>query len=244
MESLPEWANEYYDLYSEPFLPESASAKNRVSRTLPLIQRHLPKKGSKVLDLCCGAGAYLFPLEKAGYDVTGVDIQDRMIKLARRYAKKIKSRATVMIGDARSLRLKDGTFDAVVFLGAPFAHFSLPEFRQIASEAFRVLKHKGVMIAEVSDHVALLFSGMYQRTLYEPAGDIDVISIHTRYDQEKGTFNRIFLDLSTNRRFKGSFYIWTPWLADDIMQTAGFELKQSESSSSGTFSRLQTYAKS
>ena len=147
------------------------------------------------------------------------------------------------MGDARDLEFKDGTFDAVVFLGAPLAHFSVQEFRQIASEAFRVLRYGGVMIAEVNDHVALLFSGMYQRTLYEPSGDLDVISIHTRYDQEKGTFNRIFLNLSTNKRFKGSFRIWTPWLADEVMQTAGFKLKQSESSSSGTSSRLQTYAK-
>lgn len=242
MESLPEWADTYYGLYSEPYLPESAGARNRISKTLPLIQKHLPKKGSKVLDLCCGAGAYLFPLEGAGYSVTGVDIQDRMIKLANRHARKTKSKAKVMKGDARDLKFKDSVFDAVVFLGAPFAHFSLQEFRQIASEVFRVLKRGGVMIAEVSDHVALLFSGMYQRTLYEPAGDLDVISIHTRYDQEKGTFNRIFLDLSTNKRFKGSFHIWTPWLANEIMQTAGFRLKQSESSSSGTLSRLQTYA--
>lgn len=92
-----------------------------------------------------------------------------------------------MKGDARDLKFKDGAFDAVVFFGAPFFHFSVPEFRQIASEAFRVLRHGWAVIAEVSDHVALLFSGMYQRTLYEPAGDLDVISIHPRYNQEKGT---------------------------------------------------------
>jgi len=243
LESLPEWADAFYGLYSEPYLPDSPSARNRVTRALPLIRRHLPKKGSKVLDLCCGAGAYLFPLEGAGFDVTGVDIQDRMIKIAKRYAKKTKSKAKVVRGDARNLKFRDSTFDAVVFLGAPFAHFSLSEFRQIASEAFRVLKPGGVMIAEVSDHVALLFSGWYQRTLYEPSGDVDVVSIHANYDQEKGTFNRIFLNLNTNKRFKGSFYIWTPWLADDIMQTAGFKLKESESGTSGTFSRIQTYAK-
>jgi 2-polyprenyl-3-methyl-5-hydroxy-6-metoxy-1,4-benzoquinol methylase len=86
--SLPEWADIFYGLYTEPYLPESERARIRVSQTLPIIQDHLPKKGSKILDLCCGAGAYLFPLEKAGYNVTGVDLQDRMIKLAKRYASK------------------------------------------------------------------------------------------------------------------------------------------------------------
>jgi ubiquinone/menaquinone biosynthesis C-methylase UbiE len=242
MESLPEWADEFYRLYSEPYKPESASTKLRVSRSLPLIRRHLPKRGSRILDLCCGAGAYLFPLETAGYKVTGVDIQERMIKLAKRHASKIGSGAKLLKGDARSLKFEDASFDAIVFLGSPLAHFSLVEFHQIASEAFRVLRKNGVMIAEVSDHLAMLFSGTYQRTLYEPAGKLDVISLHTKYDQENGTFNRIFMNLDTNKRFKGSFYIWTPWIADYIMKTVGFKLKESEPSTSGS-ARLQTYVR-
>jgi len=241
--SLPEWADIFYGLYTEPYLPGSERARIRVSQTLPIIQKQLPEKGSKILDLCCGAGAYLFPLEKAGYNVTGVDLQDRMIKLAKRYARKNKSTARVIKGDAKHLKFKRDAFDAVVFLGAPFGHFSLPEFRQIAREVFRVLKQGGVFIAEVNDHLALLYSGMYQRTLYEPSGDLDVISIHAKYDREKGTFDRLFLNLNTNRRFKGSFHIWTPWLLNDIMQTVGFKQKQSEQSSFGSFSQLQTYLK-
>jgi SAM-dependent methyltransferase len=243
MESFPEWADKFYGMYSAPYLPTSEAAKAGVERGLPQILKHLPRKGSRVLDLCCGAGAYLFPLERAGYKVTGLDIQRRMISSARRFAKEAGSKAKLVQGDPTAPVFPDEDFDAIVFLGAPFGHFSIDEFGKIAAQAYRILKHKGVMLAEVNDHVGLFLSGMYQRILYEPSGDKDAVSIHTRYDAEAGTFNRLFLDLQTNKRFKGSFYIWTPFILHHLMREAGFALEASEQGSFGFFSRLAVYRK-
>ncbi len=243
MGSFPEWATRFYELYSEPYLPNSEAARTRVEQGLPRILKHLPRKGSKVLDLCCGGGAYLFPLEKAGYTMTGVDIQQTMINEAKKVAKRTKSTATLIVGNASKLRFKDGVFDAVVFLGAPFGHFSLGEFRAIAKEAYRVLRHRGLMVTEVNDHIALFLSGMYQRILYEPSGTKDIVSIHTRYDSENGAFNRLFLNLETNRRFKGSFHIWSPWILNYVMDNVGFKAKASEQGAFGYFSRLSVHTK-
>jgi len=243
MDSFPEWAEKFYEMYSSPYLPGSDSARARVERGLPLVLKHLPRKGSRVLDLCCGAGAYLFPLEKAGYVVTGLDIQPRMIAEAHRFARKNKSKASIMLGDATAPKFPDGSFDAIVFLGAPFGHFSIDQFEKIAFQAYKMLRHKGVMLAEVNDHIGLFLSGMYQRVLYEPSDDKDAISIHTRYDAEEGSFNRLFLNLETNRKFKGSFHIWTPFILHHVMREVGFELKSSESGSFGSFSKLAVYKK-
>ena len=240
---LPEWADTFYELYSTPYLPGTESAKERLEQGLPRLLKHLPRKGSNVLDLCCGAGIYLFELEKAGYVLTGVDIQERMIRLARKFARETKSRAKLVVGDAKNLRFKGGTFDAVIFMGAPFGHFSMGEFRKIAGEAFRVLKPGGVMISEVNDHVALAISGMYQRVLYEPSGEKDIFSLHTRYDGEEGTFSRLFLNLENNQRFKGSFHMWAPWIFNYVMGEAGFRRRASETGSFGIFSRLYVHHK-
>jgi ubiquinone/menaquinone biosynthesis C-methylase UbiE len=243
MEPFPEWATRFYGLYSEPYLPDSSAAKSRVESGLPRLLKHLPEKGSEVLDLCCGAGAYLFPLEQKGYKMTGLDIQRSMIAKARKAAKKTGSRAKLVVGDAMAPRFKDGSFDAVVFMGAPFAHFSLDQYEKIASQSFRMLRPKGKMIAEVNDHVGLFLSGTYQRVLYEPYGGNDAISIHTRYDAEEGTFGRLFLDLEKDKKFKGSFRIWTPWILSYIMRRVGFELKVFEAGSFGLFSRLGVFTK-
>lgn len=244
VDSFPEWAARFYELYGEGYRPSSEAAKARVQQGLPYVLRNLPRKGAKVLDLCCGAGVYLFPLEKAGYKMTGLDVQRSMINAARRAAKKTKSKATLVLGDARKPKLPDGSFDAIVFMGAPFGHFSVDEFGQIAGQSHRILKRRGKFVAEVNDHVALFLSGAYQRILYEPSGTKDVVSIHTRYNSQEGTFNRLFLDLETNRRFKGSFYIWTPWLLSHVMKREGFDLKSSEIGAFGWFSRLMTFERS
>jgi len=243
LEPFPDWATKWYELFPDPFLPTSEAAKTRVAQGLPKVISRLPRRGSRVLDLCCGAGAYLFAIEKAGYDMTGVDIQESMVREARRVAMKAKSKATILKGDARALRFADESFDAVVFLGAPLAHFSLEEFELVAKQAHRVLKPKGRMIADVSDLVALFSTGMYQRILYEQSGEKDVISVHAKYDGEQGTFERLFFDLETNKRFKGSFHIWAPWIADYVVKKTGFTLKSSEATGPGTSGRLMTYVR-
>jgi len=243
MESFPEWAARYYEAYSAPYLPTTKEAQDRAEQGLPKVLKHLPRKGSKVLDLCCGAGTYLFAIERAGYKMTGLDIQRRMIEGARRFAKTTGSKATLVVGNAMAPKFPDESFDAVVFLGAPFGHFSIAEYGMIARQAFRMLKRKGTMVAEVNDHVALFLSGMYQRVLYEPAGTNDALSIHTRYDGQAGTFNRLFLDLETKKRFKGSFHIWTPWIMDYVMKSVGFAWKVAEPATFGHFTQFVAYSK-
>ncbi|MBI3841521.1 MAG: methyltransferase domain-containing protein [Thaumarchaeota archaeon] len=243
MSSFPDWADKFYSLYSTPYTPGSEQAKLRLEQALPRLLKHLPRKGSRVLDLCCGAGVYLFGLEEAGYEMTGLDIQDRMLSVARRHAKKSGSTARIVKGDAMDLKFRKETFDAVVFLGAATGHFTITEVGRIMGEVRRVLKPGGVVVTEINDHVGLFLSGMYQRILYEPSGDDDVVSIHSRYDGEKGTFNRLFLDLETNKKFKASFQIWAPWIFNYVMEEKGFELIGSEPGAFGVFSRIYAHTK-
>jgi len=237
------WVDKFYELYSAPYLPTSEPARLRVEQGLPKILKHLPEKGSEVLDLCCGGGLYLFGLEKAGYKMTGVDMEPRMLKAARKHAKETGSKARIVKGDATNLRFKGRSFGAVVFMGAATGHFSMAEVKKIMGGVHTVLRPKGVVITEVNDHIALFLSGMYQRILYEPSGENDVISIHTRYDGEKGTFNRLFLNLESDKKFKAPFQIWAPWILNSIMDDAGFDQKSSETGAFGGFSRILVHAK-
>ncbi len=243
MDSHPGWVDRFYELYSAPYLPTSEQARIRVEQGLPKVLKHLPKRGSEVLDLCCGGGLYLFELEKTGYRMTDLDIEPRMLKAARKHAKKTRSKAKIVKGDATDLKFKAKSFDAVVFMGAATGHFSMAEMRSIMRGVHRILRPKGVVITEVNDHLALFLPGMYQRILYEPSGESDVVSIHTRYDGEKGTFNRLFPNLENNRKFKAPFQIWAPWILNDMMYDAGFDQKASEAGAFGGFLRILAHTK-
>lgn len=80
--------------------------------------------GSRVLDVGCGPGRHALALARRGAEVTGVDISEEFVTLAREAAEAEGLRCRFEVADARAITL-DGEFDAVVCLcqGA----FGLPE---------------------------------------------------------------------------------------------------------------------
>jgi SAM-dependent methyltransferase len=70
-----------------------------------------------VLDLGCGTGGHVLPLQRAGFAVTGVDRSQDMISLARNKAENLGSEPTLLVADVRELDL-GRTFDAVISMFA------------------------------------------------------------------------------------------------------------------------------
>lgn len=194
---------------------------------LPTILRHLPDKYSKVLDLSCGTGAYLFGLEKAGYNIIGIDVQRKMVENVNSNGG-TTHRPALIIGDAKEISARNETFDAVVYLGDSFGHFILKDFEAIARESFRVLRPGGVMICEVYDSIGLFLLGDTQRIRFVPSENKDIVSINTRYDPTKGVSSRLLLNLDTLERLSVHFFIWSPWMVDYVMGIVGFTLKSHE----------------
>ena len=77
--------------------------KKAVSRYL----RH-NAQGRKLLDVGCGTGHWSQFFSDCGFAVTGVDVSERMIKIAQ--SKNIPN-ASFQIGDGHSLPFKDNSFD-------------------------------------------------------------------------------------------------------------------------------------
>lgn len=68
----------------------------------------------RILDVACGTGNHAKLLTMRGYQVTGIDISEDVLKVAK---KKVGSSATLIKGDMRNLNaVVDGVFDAVICL--------------------------------------------------------------------------------------------------------------------------------
>ena len=70
-------------LYQKPYY--DATALREFGLALRVLQQWVPPGGS-VLDLGCGPGWSSLFLARAGFDVVGVDISERMIEIARERA--------------------------------------------------------------------------------------------------------------------------------------------------------------
>jgi ubiquinone/menaquinone biosynthesis C-methylase UbiE len=97
--------------------------------------------GSSVLEVAPGPGYFAIELAKLGdYRVTGLDISQTFVEIARANAASARVRAQFQRGDASRMPFDEGRFDFLVCRAA-FKNFSRPE--AALKEMCRVLKPGG-----------------------------------------------------------------------------------------------------
>ncbi len=100
-------------------------------------------KGSTVLDVATGTGQQAFAFAKRGYDVTGVDLTESMLEIARK-----NNRAGLVkfeIADATHLRFEENSFDVSCISFA--LHDMPPNIREkVLQEMVRVTKPGGIIV--------------------------------------------------------------------------------------------------
>jgi SAM-dependent methyltransferase len=120
------------------------------------IRTHAPKadRAPAVLEVGCGPGYLSLELARAGFDVTGLDLSPQCVEVAQRFAdadpfKSERGALRYLAGDFFSqAALAEGSFDAVVFLGA-LHHFrdqgtTLDRVRKLLRTDGLVLAHEPV----------------------------------------------------------------------------------------------------
>ena len=70
---------EFYDLWTKDYKVD-----------IPLWLEYAEKCGSPVLELACGTGRVLLPLAQKGFEITGVDISEKMLEKTKEKIKKEK----------------------------------------------------------------------------------------------------------------------------------------------------------
>jgi ubiquinone/menaquinone biosynthesis C-methylase UbiE len=138
-------------------------------RTIELLTRLLPAPPARILDVGGGTGVYAVPLAERGYEVRVVEPIEAHVHLVRAQATERRlPQLSAVPGDARDLREADHRYDAVLLLG-PLYHLTERNDRALAlSEAVRVARPSGVVIAVGISRFASLIDGLKRRMLDEP----------------------------------------------------------------------------
>ena len=139
-------------------------------RTRELLERFLPPAPANILDVGGGPGAHACWLAKRGYEVHLIDIAPMHVEMAiAASARQIEAPlASAAAGDARSLSWNDKSLDAVLMFG-PLYHLTAKEDRVRAlSEAHRVLKSDGILMAVGVSRFASTMDGLRQGFLKDP----------------------------------------------------------------------------
>jgi SAM-dependent methyltransferase len=126
--------------------------KDQTEKQLQFLKNTLKTEGW-VLDVACGTGRHLIPLGKEGYNVVGLDISGRLLKIAKN-----RWRSPQLVrADMRCLPFKTKVFSAAVSMDTSFGYLpSEEDDRKSLTEIRRALKHSGIFIVDVFNRIDLI----------------------------------------------------------------------------------------
>nr|WP_300094551.1 class I SAM-dependent methyltransferase [Sedimentibacter sp.] len=110
------------------------------------------ERGMNVLDIGCGTGNFSIKLAKMGCNVTGIDISDNMLDIARKKAAEENLPIKFLHMDLNDLKFKENEFDAV-FSMAAFEFVDDKDAPKALQGMLRVVKEGGqVLIGTISSN--------------------------------------------------------------------------------------------
>ena len=122
--------------------------------------------GGKVLEIGCGSGfgvKLILSVFKAGH-VDAFDLDERMVRLAKRRTRASGDRVSLWTGDVCSIPQQDNHYDAVFDFG--MVHH-VPDWRSALTEVHRVLKPGGRFFAEEA-YDAFVYNAPWRWFLRQP----------------------------------------------------------------------------
>jgi SAM-dependent methyltransferase len=99
--------------------------------------RLLGPGAGRILDVGCGTGVHMAALAEHDWTVTGVDISDDMLRIARERG------LDVIRADATALPFDDESFEAAVSM---WTHTDVDDFAAVVQEVARVLRRDGTFV--------------------------------------------------------------------------------------------------
>lgn len=160
---------DWYDTEFQPAPLESETWKTLV--------RLLGEGSGSLLDVGCGTGAYAGGFVELGWDYTGVDSSEDMLRRAR------EKGVAAVHADATALPFGDASFDAAVSI---FTHTDIDDFAGVVRELVRVLR-PGAPFVYIGAHPC--FVGPH--SVYDPEGGVPGLHpgwyrLTGRYDEAPG----------------------------------------------------------
>ena len=116
----------FFDHHSSKYMDE-VFTKNTITEVDFLVEEFQLPAGSLIIDVGCGTGRHSIELAKRGFNVTGIDISEGMLKEAEKTAQKENVKVKFIKADAVKFRTDEKFNAAVCLCEGAFALLGLDE---------------------------------------------------------------------------------------------------------------------
>jgi SAM-dependent methyltransferase len=174
------WYETIFDeRYPELFGPLEHDPEDEVARIVELLS--IPP-GAFIVDLGCGRGRHAIPLSRRGYRVTGVDLSEKMLRMARERARRENVSVEWVREDMREF-LRPGAFDACLSLFTSFGYFPDEENEKVVRNVGESLRGGGLLLLDLRNaQKGLAGEEDHETTCAVPSGEL---RLRVRFDREE-----------------------------------------------------------
>jgi SAM-dependent methyltransferase len=153
---------------NQPFLTEEKTQRETEAILFIL---GLPT-GSKLLDLCCGYGRHSLQLAAAGFQVSGLDVNEGFLEIARRDANEAGTEIRWLCSDMRVIPYMN-EFDAVINIFNAFGYLeNSAEDQKVLDAVNRALKPGGLFLIDTINRDAMIHGFIPESITRYPDGMI------------------------------------------------------------------------
>ena len=209
----------YLRLWSAHLTPERA--EREVAGILDLLR---PTPGAAILDLACGQGRIAVPLAQRGYRVTGLDLSEQLLDVARAAA----DAAGVIVewhrADMRDIPAEwAGRFDYIINIFTAFGYFEdEAENQRVLAGVARALKPDGRFLIESMNRDGVM-GRFRERGWYEADGLL--VCTEARFDPIRGIASTVdqWDEGGERQSLHHSVRLYTPTELAAMLRAAGLE---------------------
>jgi len=211
--------DDYFYFYGDSLTDEATDQQVEMLVSVLGLDRSLV-----ILDLACGYGRHANRLAALGHQVTGLDLTDGFLEIARSDARKRGVQVDYHQGDMRALNAAS-EFDLVLCLFTAFGYFDDHENLRVLQNVARALKPDGRFVLDVQNRDGFMKT-LLPSIVNEKEGNLMVD--RPSFDIQTGRlYNRRFVIRDGVRRDK-PFYVRLYTLTEirELLRQAGLKIDQ------------------
>ena len=220
MKNKIKWFETWFDSEYYPILYQNRDYSEAEHFLSNLTKELTPSPQNSFLDMACGEGRHSIYLNKLGYSVTGIDLSERSINLAKKHS---SDTLKFSIEDMRDFDL-DEKYDYVFNLFTSFGYFDdLKENEMVIQQVVKHLKKNGTLVLDFFNSKKVI-AGMKPYEKKELQGITFHISKTIENNQIVKTID--IEDGEVKKKYQEKVQLLDPQYFKSVLYKFGFEVQK------------------